>query len=242
MNLTDTGILLAKKTLHDSSALIKIFSRSYGVYEGFINDSVNNNLTYQVGNFLSFSWKARLTNHLGQFKCEMIKSYFSRIMFCGFRLYSLASAMSLLNYCLNLRQQYIGLFDILVEYCDYLQNDLLNLRELVKYYILFELKVLTDTGYGLDLTKCVVSGATEQLIYVSPKSGRAVSSSAGVAYHNKLLMLPLFIIDTKLPSNFEDIKQGFDLTAYFLQRYLFTNQKSMPRIRHIFVDLVLKSL
>jgi DNA repair protein RecO (recombination protein O) len=84
----------------------------------------------------------------------------------------------------------------------------------------FELQVLTELGFGLDLTQCAVTGATEDLIYVSPKSARAVSREAGAPWADKMLRLPPFLLDHGAPAGEQDIADGFELTGFFLARFV----------------------
>ena len=94
-------------------------------------------------------------------------------------------------------------------------------------YLLWELQILSDLGFGLDLKQCAVTGTLENLMYVSPKTGRAVSSNIGQQWHEKLLLLPNFLIkkDLNLPVSFLDIQNAFKLTGYFLQRYILNEKK-----------------
>jgi DNA repair protein RecO (recombination protein O) len=98
--------------------------------------------------------------------------------------------------------------------------------------IRWELEFLADMGFGLDLSECAATGATEGLIYVSPKSGRAVSEEAGEPYADKLFRLPAFLIDDQATASRDDIADGFRLSGYFLDRDIFSPQgEPLPAAR-----------
>ena len=90
----------------------------------------------------------------------------------------------------------------------------------------YELLVLAELGFGLDLTECAVSGAHDDLVAVSPKSGRAVSAAQAEPYAGKLLPLPAFV-RVGGAATWEEIEQGMALTGHFVVRDLLTD-RSMP--------------
>ena len=104
-------------------------------------------------------------------------------------------------------------------------------REWIVKYIFWELFLLSELGYGLDLEKCVVSGKKENLIYVSPKSGKAVSKKEGEKYKNKLLNLPKFLIDKNVKPSNDSLKQAIALTGFFIDKFLKKNNKKLPFYR-----------
>ena len=105
------------------------------------------------------------------------------------------------------------------------------MKDWIKEYINWELLLLSEIGYGLDLSKCTVSGETKDLLYVSPKSGKAVSKKVGENYKNKLLNLPKFLIDKNINPEEDSLKKGIILTGYFLNKFLKNNNKKMPFYR-----------
>ena len=108
----------------------------------------------------------------------------------------------------------------------------LKLKDWLNKYILWELFLLSEMGYGLDLKKCTVSGSTKDLFYVSPRSGKAVSKLVGNKYHQKLFKLPNFFINTSKKVDKKIIKNGFEITGFFLNKYLKKNHnKDLPFYR-----------
>ncbi|MBM3650986.1 MAG: DNA repair protein RecO, partial [Alphaproteobacteria bacterium] len=104
-------------------------------------------------------------------------------------------------------------------------------------YVRLELGLLQELGFGLDLGRCAATGATEDLAYVSPKTGRAVSREAAEPYKDKLLALPAFLSTGGLPADTEALRQGLDLTGYFLERHVFwSHNKPLPAARARFME------
>jgi len=104
-------------------------------------------------------------------------------------------------------------------------------KEWAVKYIFWELFLLSELGYGLDLEKCVVSGKKENLIYISPKSGKAVSKTEGEKYKNNLLYLPKFLINKNVEPTKDSLKQGISLTGFFINKFLKKNNKKIPFCR-----------
>ena len=103
----------------------------------------------------------------------------------------------------------------------------------------FELMILAELGFGLDLTACAATGTTEDLVHVSPKSGRAVSRAAGEPYRDRLLALPAFLIGSATPPQPADIADGFRLTGFFLDREVFAPRGlTMPETRRAYIEAV----
>ena len=107
----------------------------------------------------------------------------------------------------------------------------LKLKDWLNKYILWELFLLSEMGYGLDLKKCAVSGKKENLIYVSPKSGKAVSKKEGEKYKNKLLNLPKFLVNKNVKPSNDSLKQAISLTGFFIDKFLRKNNKKLPFYR-----------
>ena len=106
-------------------------------------------------------------------------------------------------------------------------------------YVRLELGLLQELGFGLDLEKCAATGETEDLAFVSPRTGRAVSRAAAEPYKGKLLPLPAFLSTGGLPADPEELRQGLDLTGFFLERHVFwPHNKPLPPARARFMESV----
>lgn len=219
MKITDQGIIISRRALEENSGVITIFSQNHGIVSGYIKNLAAKGRSdfYQIGNLVDFSWNARLSNHIGTLRCELVKSYFAVIMNDRSKLYSANSVFEILSLSLKPRQPHDKLYLDLLLYMGKLQSNPYSFLE----YIKFELTLLTEIGYGLDLSKCSISGEVENLTYVSPKTGRSVTEAVGADYANKLLKLPSFIRDNCEPTSNLECANALHLTGYFLKRYVF---------------------
>ncbi|MFP3017876.1 MAG: DNA repair protein RecO [Candidatus Tisiphia sp.] len=235
MNFKDIGIIIAKKPLKENTAIITVFTENHGLYSGVIREtskkfgSVN-----QQGNIVDFFWQARLHEHLGMAKCELIKSYAGLLITNKIKLYAFNSIISLIKMAFHERENHNKFFPIFVKYLSSLANSFI-----FEEYIKFELAILQESGYGLDLYKCAVTGTRENLGYVSPKSGRAVCLSEGLPYQDRLLILPQFLTSTNSQITNNDKKQAFNLTTYFFHRYFFHNQQQL-HARENFIEYIIR--
>lgn len=234
MQFKDRGLILTKKPLKEKDYIIDVFSQQHGVYSGVLKQySKKNGDNLTPGNLVEFSWYSRLEEHIGTIRAENIKSYSNQLMFDQLKLYSFHSLISLLKLSFRERERHDQLFLSLLNFMESLKN---NFQ--IKNYLNFELAILKEAGYQLNLQQCVVSGSMTDLCFVSPKSGQAVSRHAGRAYQAKLLPLPEFLV-SQIEPNLEQIRQGFILTSYFFEKYIF-NDKPMPIARSLFIELVTK--
>ncbi len=232
MNISDQGIIISSKAFQEKSAIVTVFAREYGLQNGIANNikSAKNAPIYLAGNLVDFMWNARLMTHLGSIKCELVNAYGAKVMHNKLRLYSLNSILSLIQVALKPHERYTDLFDILHEYISMDEFSFLN-------YIKTELFILQEIGYSLDFSKCAATGATEDLIYVSPKSGKAVSKDAGLQYDNMMLKLPQFLLEGDDISCAIQIKNAMNLTGYFFKRHVFMGGKNTAA-REMFSELI----
>lgn len=241
MNFKDIGIIIAKKPLKENSAIITVFTENHGLYSGVIREtSRKSGSINQQGNIVDFFWQARLHEHIGMAKCELIKSYAGLLITNKIKLYAFNSIISLIKIAFHERENHNNFFPIFVKYLSSLANNFI-----FEEYIRFELAILQESGYGLELDRCVVTGSQENLKYVSPKSGKAVCLSEGLAYQDRLLILPQFLTSTKCKITNDDKKQAFNLTTYFFNRYFFDKQQPLyeknSQARDSFIECVLTS-
>jgi DNA repair protein RecO (recombination protein O) len=148
------------------------------------------------------------------------------------KLYSANSIFEIIAISLKPREPHDILYRNLITYMDSLLAHPCSFLD----YIKFELCLLTEIGYGLDLSKCCVSGMSENLSYVSPKTGRSVAAEAGGQYTSRLLKLPSFIPNDSEPSSSKEIEEALDLTGYFFRRYIFKDGK-VPNYRSMLARL-----
>jgi len=226
MKFVDEGIIINIRKYGERSAIAKVFSSKHGIYNGFIK-SISSNKSkaiYQVGNLISFEYIARLEENLGQFvNVDLSRSYLVAAMFCKSKLACVNSLFAIIDKAFLERQEHDNLFVKL-------QNFLIDLNEekgtteLFIDYIKLELEILKDLGYEIDLSRCAATNSSDNLAFVSPKSGCAVSLEAGKAYENKLLKLPKFLLGDFVENNKEDIVNGLNLSGYFLEKFVFEDK------------------
>ena len=183
----------------------------------------------QIGNHVEASWKARIADNLGHFALELRKSYAGLVLDDAAALAALASIAALAR-LLPERDPHPNLFELTLFVLGYLEDRAVWPALLVRW----ELALLEELGFGLDLTSCAASGATTELTYVSPKSGRAVSTAAGEPYKERLLALPRFLLG-RAPEGVSaaDVAAGLALTEHFLlARVLRPRDLAMPDARN----------
>lgn len=231
MHIKDTAIILSKRILQENSAIINFFTKRHGIYAGVVkNISSKKSHIYQIGNIVDFLWNARLEEHIGIAKCEILLSS-HHFMHNKTRLYALNSLFAMITSSFQERIPHEEFFLLLENYLRSASNEFK-----IMDYIFLEGKILEESGYGLDLRQCVVTGEEGNLAYVSPKSARAVSLAAGLPYHDLLLKLPECATTGKEPKTLQELEDLFDLLLYFFQRYIFKNKE--PEQRKMFVGLL----
>ena len=216
MEWVDQGIILGTKRHGESSVIAELMTRDHGRHLGLVRGgrSAKMQPLMQIGNAVDVIWRARLDEHLGEYKLEAETFHAARLMESELALNGLQLAAAHLR-LLPERDPHPALYDGLLAIIEHLEDRRLA-AELVAR---FELKLLDELGFGLDLSQCAATGATQELIYVSPKSGRAVSREAGAPWADKLLRLPSFLEDR--PGCGCDVSNAEDamrLCGFFLDR------------------------
>jgi DNA repair protein RecO (recombination protein O) len=228
MDWTDDGIVLSARKHGESAAIASLLTRGHGRHTGLVRggNSRRQRGVLQTGNMVRAAWRARLEEHLGTYSVELVEGHAARVMDDPGRLAAMAAACALVDMVLPEREAHPNLFESLGALLGTLIEE-----AWAEAYVIWELTLLAELGFGLDLTECAATGATDELIYVSPKSGRAVSADAGEPYRDKLLPLPAFLLS---PATAETgtLSDGLRLTGYFLDRHVLTpHDKSLPDAR-----------
>ncbi len=227
----DTGIILSARMHGENGAIISILTKEYGRHLGYFNGarSKKNRALIEQGTIVNCQWKARIPDSLGSWKLEEIKTVASLLMDNPIKLAALQSACSLCDAALPEREGHSGLYHGLSAMFDMFDSEIWQAS-----YIFWELAFLKELGFGLDLTKCA-AGGTGKLIYVSPKSGRAVSKEKGEPYKDKMLKLPEFLQPDKTAPDNKQILEALELTGYFLENWAFAQHShGIPEARLIF--------
>jgi DNA repair protein RecO (recombination protein O) len=237
MRWADDGIFLHGRPHGETSVIADIFTRANGRTPGLVKGGRSRRIRpiLQTGNGMKVEWRARLDDQLGVYTVELTEPTAARVLDDKLSLAGLTALAALLR-VLPERDPHPKLFDAALECLRMAGGD-----GFPAALIRFELRFLDELGFGLDLSKCAATGRTNDLAYVSPKSGQAVSREAGEPYRNKLLPLPGFLsadAESAHPSG-SDIADGLTLTGYFLEAHVFgeTNQP-MPAAREELVRLL----
>lgn len=239
MDWTDDGIVLSARRHGENALVVTVLTREHGRHAGLVRGgaSARNRGLYQPGNRLAVSWRARLSEHLGTFSCELQRSWAARLMQTPLPLLALSAATALLDSALPERAPVPGLFESVEDLIASLDSPGWAIG-----YIRWELALLAELGFGLDLSACAATGEVEELVYVSPKSGRAVSAAAGGIYRDKLLALPGFLLEQKGEVAAEDICDGLRLTGYFLAKYVLGDTRDgLPSTRQRLAEGFMKA-
>jgi len=211
------GLIIKTEKFSENSLIISLFSMEKGLFKTLVRggQSKKKLAVFQAGNLISGIWKARLEEQLGVFLAEnIVTNYNSKFLFSKQKNLILKTILELLNLTIKTGETYPELYQVTIDFF----NNLINVNSLAAY-INYELALLSNLGYGIDLTRCVVTGKVNGLYYVSPKTGNAVVKSIGDKYEDKLLKLPSFLskVDN---ANRNDIENSFALTEYFLQNHI----------------------
>jgi DNA repair protein RecO (recombination protein O) len=231
MEWSDEGVILGVRPHGETGAVLELFTRAHGRHLGLVHGGRSRKLrpVLQTGNHVDATWKARLADNLGHFAVELRKGFAAQVMDDPAALAALTS-MAALARLMPERDPHPGLYEVTLFVLGFLDE-----REVWPALVVrWELALLEELGFGLDLSACAATGATSDLVYVSPRSGRAVSAQAGEPYKDRLLALPPFLRG-RSPSaavTGEHLEAGFALTGHFLEaRVLSPRGLPMPEAR-----------
>jgi DNA repair protein RecO (recombination protein O) len=235
MEWRDEGVLLSMRPHGETSAIIEVLTAAHGRHAGVVRGGASRKMaaTLQPGTQLAVVWRARLDDHIGSFTVEPLRSR-AHVLGDRLALAGLLSVCALLRAALPEREPHPALWAETLPMMDALGAEGWTAR-----YLGWELRLLEELGFGLDLTACAVTGVTEGLAYVSPKSGRAVSAKGAGEWVDRLLPLPEGLAGTG-PMTDEALVQGLRLTGFFLDRGLapVLQGRPLPEARARLVDLV----
>lgn len=217
MQWTDDGIVLGVKRHGESSGILELMTRERGRHLGLVRGAFGSKLkpVLQTCNRVAATWRARLDEHLGNYGVEAARLRTADFFAQPHATYGVTNLAALMR-LLPERDPHPALYDTLEDILEHLGDAPLAAPMIVR----FELQLLADLGFGLDLSQCVATGTTDDLVHVSPKSGRAVSRAAGAPYADKLLRLPAFLREETAEVRAGDVADGFALTGYFLERHV----------------------
>ena len=229
MQWQDTAFILAARRHGESAVIVELLTREHGRHAGLVRggQSPKMRAMLQPGNEVAAIWRGRLDEHLGMIGCELVQAYAARFLDDPGRLAGLTSAVALVAAALPEREPQTEVFALFTR----LIKSLDSAMDWPTQYVKWEQDLLRALGFGLDLARCAVSGVTTDLAYVSPRTGRAVSRTAGQPYHDKLLQLPDFLW-RDASADAAQLALGLTLTGYFLVQHVFAPQnRALPAAR-----------
>ncbi len=235
MQWIDDGIVLGARSYGESSVILELFTRAHGRHLGLVRGgrSRRQQPVLQPGNRVHATWSARLDEHLGNFAVEASVSRAARLMERREGVAGITHLAALAR-LMPEREVHEGLYEAIELIADALPDVAIAAPLMVR----FELEILSLLGFGVDLSECAATGSTEDLAYVSPKSGRAVSRTAGEPWKERLLTLPGFLVGGQAIAA-DDVRDGFRLTGYFLGRHVYEPRGlAMPDAREVFLRFV----
>ena len=233
----DEAFVLARRRHGDSAMLVNAFTFEHGRHAGLVPGGGSRSAAHlwQPGNQVDLVWRARLSEHLGSFKGEPIRLHAADALDDPKALATLGSAMALVDQGMAERDPHPLLYAALVRLAERLDAEPMDrLAE----YVRFELVLLAEAGFGLDLSACAVTGATEDLAFVSPRTGRAVAREAAGEWADRMLALPAFLLTGERPDAAQAL-DGLRLAGHFLEHRLFAAlDRPVPATRDRLVDLL----
>ena len=230
MDWESPAILLTTRAFAEADLIATAFTEAEGRHAGLVHggQSRRHAALWQAGNLLHLRWSGRVADNLGSFSAELAHPTAALAIGCADALAILVAALAVADGILPERTPHPRAFAALLRVVASLSDPPIALSALIG----FELTLLAELGFGLDLTRCALTGTSADLRYVSPRTGRAVSADAGAAWATRLLALPRFLAGGNHPPTAEDLADGLRLTGHFLARDAFgANHRSLPSAR-----------
>lgn len=221
MEWSDRAIVLGALKHGEGHAVLEVLTQANGRAKGYVRggSSRKQRPVLEAGNLVEVTWRGRLDEHLGTFRVELVRATAPELFRKPSRLAALGALTALLAAILPEREPCPDTYRRVLGFLAMLGNDQVSDLGWGAELVRLEVMLLKTSGFGLDLAACAATGAVEDLIYVSPKTGRAVSSEAGEPYKDVLLPLPGFLSCGQEASR-EDVVAGFILTAHFISTHL----------------------
>ncbi len=230
------ALVLAARPHGESSAIVDVFSREHGRFAGLVRGGNSRRLRpiLQPGNMVVATWRARLSEHLGTMTVDAGRAHAAEAMADAKALAGLSALCALMQITPE-RQAYPRLYETLMLVLGAMDDKAMWPVLLARY----EMALLEEIGFGLDLSCCAATGVVDELEYVSPRSGRAVSRAAAQPYLDKMFVLPQFLLDPSADASDDDVQKAMVLTGHFLERRVYLpNGMKMPPARQRLVDIL----
>ncbi len=240
MQWSDEALILSVRTHGETAAIVEFFTRDHGRHLALVHGgrSRQNRPILQIGNHVETTWKARLADQLGHATVALRRGFAAECLADRLALVGL-SALSAMARLLPEREAHPNLFETALFVAGFLDEA----DVWPALYVRWELALLKELGFGLDLMACAATGKTNDLTHVSPKTGRAVSREAAAPYADRLMRLPVFLQPGRKGAvSREDVRHGLELTGHFLDlRFLAPQGNTMPQARRQLAELLARA-
>jgi DNA repair protein RecO (recombination protein O) len=243
MEWSDEGIVLTLRPHGESSGILEALTRNHGRHLGLVRGGTSSRgrASLQPGNLVKLTWRSRLSENLGVYVAELSCAragdmFEDRAALAGLNAFAAVAASVLPE-----REPHTPAFEGAEVLLDAMMNH--SFEGWASLFVLWEIGLLNELGFGLDLSRCAATGSADDLVYVSPRTGRAVSRGAGEAYRDRLLALPAFLLGRQAgEANLRDVVAGLELTAHFLAQWVLApHHKMMPEARHRLTELAART-
>lgn len=236
MEWRDQGAVISMRLHGESSAIIEVFTAAHGRHAGVVRGGASRKMaaTLQPGSQVEVTWRARLDEHVGSYAVEPVASR-AGVLADRMALAGLNSVCAMLHVALPEREPHPAIYRRSIQLLDALPTGAAWQAD----YLRWEMELLEELGFALDLSRCAVTGSREDLAYVSPKTGRAVSRDAAGEWAARLLPLPAALLGQG-PASQAELAQGLAVTGHFLTRCLepLLNGKPLPEARARLLDMI----
>ena len=225
----DQAIVLSARPHGESGAVVSLLTENQGQHAGYVRGGLSSKMraVIEPGTLVSAQWQARTADNLGNFSLEPERSYAAALMGDSMKLNALIAACRLCHETLPEREKHEAVFHGLSALLETMTEDIWAAA-----YVMWEIALLKELGFGLELTQCAGGGDPATLAYVSPRTGRAVSAEEGAPYKERLLPLPAFLTPARSTVSDEAVLEGLELTGYFLQNRVFAHHsRGLPEER-----------
>jgi DNA repair protein RecO (recombination protein O) len=238
MQWSDEGIVLGVRRHGEANTILELMTRTHGRHLGLVRGGAGSRMrpVLQPGNAVSVVWRARLDEHLGHYAVEPLRLRAAAFLDSAHAIYGVNHIAALVR-LLPERDPHPAIHAAL----DAVLEQIESAATMAELVMRFELQLLSELGFGLDLSQCAATGSHADLVYVSPKSGRAVSRAAGEPWRDKLLRLPAFLADPDAAPTTDDLAAGFALTGHFLTVHVLDSRgAALSAERERFIAAVLQ--
>jgi DNA repair protein RecO (recombination protein O) len=235
MDFQDDAFVLAARAYGETGAIVELLTATHGRYAAHVAGGASRKMRpfLQAGARVIAQYRARMSDQLGAAMLEPVGEGPSALFDDPLALAGLSAAAAIAAGALPEREPHPGAFLAF----EALTDALAHADIWPAVFVRFEAGLLQDLGFGLDLSKCAATGVVDDLIYVSPRTGRAVSREAGEPYKDRLLPLPPFLLSSQAGLGEGDIRAGLDITAHFLEAFIFNPlNRPLPPARMWLVD------